>query len=180
MDVKPSEIEEVKVIGNIEGKPVKLIKTAGGFWMAIGAPRGKAKEEALAAGSHPAIVKYNVQKQHSDYQPVLEKSETEPETDVTGLSELLPKTSRDQGFDLYSLKKGNEINYVVTKFGSEAIAFRATIVDDAVVMAKANKPSQEPIQGLGAAITQALVRDAIDLKKSEIVHGSIKLKVKAK
>lgn len=180
MELKPSEIEEVKVIGSIEGKPVKLIRTAGGFWMAVGAPKGKSKEEALAAGSHSAIVKYNVQKQYQEYEPVLEKSESEIEPAVIGLSELLSKSARNKGYDLYSLKKNNEIDYVITKFGSETISFHATVTEDAIVLSKPNKTVNQLSKGfgIGSAVTQALVRDALDLNKSEIVHGSVRVRVK--
>ena len=50
MEIKPDEVEEIKVIGKLNGEDVKLIKTHGGFHVAMGKKDKKSyKAEALAA-----------------------------------------------------------------------------------------------------------------------------------
>ena len=75
MQLTPNEIDSVEDAGLLNGSKVKLIKTKGGFWIAVGRPQGKLQEEALAAGSHPAIVRYNLERQHPTFQPSMQKSE---------------------------------------------------------------------------------------------------------
>lgn len=61
MNITPNEISEIEEIGTMNGLPVKLLTTKGGFRIAVGRNQGKQVDEALAAGSHPAIVKYNLE-----------------------------------------------------------------------------------------------------------------------
>lgn len=116
MQITPNEIDTIEDAGVLDGSPVKLLRTKGGFWMAVGRPRGKFREEALAAGSHPAIVRYNLEKQHPGFQPSMMKSELLSEsTKVEKHSHFLPDALRKSGHDIYSVQSGDKIEFQITK-----------------------------------------------------------------
>lgn len=116
MQLTPNEISEIEDIGVLDGTPVKMLRTKGGFFMAIGKPRGKYREEALAAGSHPAIVKYNLEKQFPMYQPAMQKSELASEhSTVEKHSHFLSDSLRKSGHDVYSVQCGDKIEFQITK-----------------------------------------------------------------
>lgn len=178
MELKPNEIEEVENIGQLGGHPVKMVKTIGGFWIVVGRPKGKERDEALAAGSHPAIVKYNVEKQFSDFQPVLAKSEAESASNVTGFTELLPHDMRKSGYEMYSLSKGSEIDYILTKYGSEVHSFKATMSGESLKFTKAEKSLPESLRGFSRVVTAVATRHASQAGKKYVEHEDKKFCVK--
>jgi len=115
MQLTPNEIDRVEDAGMLDNNPVKLIRTKGGFWIAIGRKRNKANEEALAAGSHPAIVKYNLEKQFSSFQPAMTKSEHGMEPLVEKHSHFLNEDLRKSGHDIFSIQTGNVVEFQITK-----------------------------------------------------------------
>jgi hypothetical protein len=126
MQLTPNEIESVDDVGVLNGAPVKMIKTRGGFHIAVGRPRGKLQEEALAAGSHPAIVKFNLERQHPEFQPSMQKSElTGYEPTVESHSHFLSDSLRKSGHDLYSVQIGNEIEFQVTQANNKVYSVNA-------------------------------------------------------
>jgi len=117
MDIKPNEVEEVKVIGKLNGDDVKLVKTHGGFHIAMGKKDKKSnKAEALAAGSHQALVAYQVEKMHgNEFEPTIYKSEAEQLPKVEDKSDSLPDMAKNSGIELYVLSKFNHIDFVLCK-----------------------------------------------------------------
>jgi hypothetical protein len=125
MQIVPSEVESIDEIGELNGKPVKMARLKGGLCIAIGSQGGT--EEALAAGSHPAIVRYNVEKNFRGFQPYIMKSETE-DKEVREHSYMLAAEAQKNGYALYSLKKNSEIEFVLTKSGVERLRYGAEIL----------------------------------------------------
>ena len=41
------EVESIEDIGILDGKPVKLVKTKGGFYIGVAAARGRSQEEVI-------------------------------------------------------------------------------------------------------------------------------------
>ena len=116
MQIAPNEIESIEDVGMLNGAPVKILRTKGGFHIAVGRQNGKQIDEALAAGSHPAIVKYNLEKQYVGYQPSLMKSEgsLNPAI-VTKHSHYLSEDLKKSGHDVYSVQSGQNIEFQITK-----------------------------------------------------------------
>jgi hypothetical protein len=118
MQITPNEIASIEEAGTLNNAPVKLIRTKGGFWIAVGRPKGKFREEALAAGSHPAIVKFNLEKEHPDFQPSMMKSENFSDgLLVEKHSHFLSDDLRKSGYDIYSVQDGSLVNFHITKYG---------------------------------------------------------------
>jgi hypothetical protein len=179
MELKPSEIEAIEEIGELDGSPVKMIRTIGGFWIAVGKPKGKKDQEALGAGSHPAIVKYNVEKQFSAFQPTLAKSElTGSSESVTGYTELLPQEMRKNGYEMFSLTKSNEIEYVLTKHGAQVHVFKAEVQTDKIKFDKAAKPLPSNLKGFSKAATTVATHKAKELGKEFIEYDNVKFPIK--
>lgn len=116
MQITPNEIHSIEEAGTLDNSPVKMIRTKGGFWIAVGKPRGKFREEAIAAGSHPAIVKFNLEKQYPGFQPSMMKSEQfNDSTVVEKHTHFLPEELRKSGHDIYSVQDGDRVDFHVTK-----------------------------------------------------------------
>lgn len=171
MEIKPSEIEHVEQIGTLNGNPVRLLKTVGGFWICLGRPKSATREEALAAGSHPAIVKYNVEKQFSEFQPSLAKSETFSSSEkIVGFTELLPSTMRSRGYEMYSILDQNKADYVLTRYGSEVHSFSAEIDSDSFSFQKTESSLPNELAGFSEAVTFAVAQQAKSLEKDYVEY----------
>jgi len=119
MDIKPKEVESVKTIGNLFENDVKLVKTIGGFYLAIGKKKKNSrKTEALAAGSHQAIVAHQLCKEYgSDFQPAIFKSVQDQLERVEDKTNYLPRISIEKGVELYTLSKSNKFEFILCKRG---------------------------------------------------------------
>ena len=116
MQITPNEISSIEDAGILNGSPVKLIRTKGGFWIATGKPKGEYREKAIAAGSHPAIVRFNIEKQFPDFQPSMMKSENFSDTSVVEKhSHFLSDDLRKSGYDIFSIQDGDSVVFHVTK-----------------------------------------------------------------
>lgn len=176
MNLKPSEIESIDEIGEMDGYPVRLVKCIGGFFMAIGKNRS-GQDEALAGGSHAAIVKYTLEKKYSSFRPAMEKSEFSNNEKVIGMSELVPKEFRNKGYDLHTLKKNEETEYVFSKHGSEIVTFKSFPLDNKLVVCSPNKTVKPDESFVTASLVKAVVREANSLHKDIIAYREKLFKV---
>jgi hypothetical protein len=169
MEIKASELDtsEMENIGELDDSSVKLVRTLGGLYLAVGKPKGKKQDEVLAAGSHRAIVKYNVQKNFQSFRPVLEKSEGLKE-EVFGLSEKLPRTLRDKGYDLYRLEKSSSVEIHVTKHGID-IASLGLENKDSLLEVQLN--SGKIPEGVGKAIAESAAEFAVNNGLDSVRHA---------
>jgi hypothetical protein len=119
VQVNPEEIKEIKVIGRLFDNDVKLVKTIGGFLIAIGKKTKFSKSaEALAAGNHPAIVAHHIQKTFgSDFHPAMFKSEADRLESVEEKTNLLPSDAIQKGMKLFTLSKDHNYTVVLEKHG---------------------------------------------------------------
>jgi hypothetical protein len=154
MQLTPNEIDSVEEAGMLNQEPVKLIRTKGGFWIAVGRPKGKLTQEALCAGSHPAIVKYNLEKQYPEFQPSMMKSEFYAEnTQVEKHSHFLSDELRKSGHDIYSVQSGNEIEFQITKQNSAVHSVKGNLIDGSLVFTSMNI-DKKFTRGLAGATTE--------------------------
>jgi len=143
MQINPSEIDSVEEAGILDGSPVKLVKLKGGFWIGIGRPKGKMREEALSAGSHPAIVKYNIEKQHPNFQPSMMKSEFFADnTIVDRHSHFLSDDLRKSGHEIYSVQAGPKIDFHITKYGQNVATIESKINDKTLEIKQSVYPKE--------------------------------------
>lgn len=134
MKINPSEIDTIEEVGLLDGSPVKLIRLKGGFHIGIASIRGR-PEEAIAAGSHPAIVKFNIEKQYPQFQPSMMKSEEFSEfSSVERHSHFLSDDLRKSGHDIYSIQKGNSVDFFITKHNLNVATVNSNIVDGSMVI----------------------------------------------
>lgn len=157
MQITPNEIESIEDAGMMNGQAVKLLRTKGGFWIAVGTPNGKMREEALAAGSHPAIVKYNLEKQYPGFQPMMMKSEISMSPAVvTKHSHFLSEDLQKSGHDVYSVQSGTNIEFQVTKHDVKIGSVQATLEKDAIVV-NDMQVSKEFSHALAGATTEKAI-----------------------
>lgn len=154
MQITPNEIDTIEEAGILNSAPVKLIRTKGGFFIAVGNANGR--EEALAAGSHPAIVKYNLEKKFPGFQPSMMKSEQFAEAQVERHSHFLSDELRKSGHDVYSLQNGVSVEFHVTKHGSNIGKVDASIENNALVVKGMNVSKEFSRALAGATAEKAL------------------------
>lgn len=164
MKIGPNEIAHVEEAGMLDATPVKLIRTKGGFWVAVGKPKDRKTEEALAAGSHPAIVKYTLEKQYPTFQPVMMKSEGD-QPKVEQHSHFLNDDLRKSGHDIYSVQTGLKVEFHINKLGSEVAKVDAEINDGKLHIR--NLPKME--KGLGVGLAGAVAEKVLSCKLQRIV-----------
>ena len=138
MDILPNEVESVKTIGSLFGSDVKLVKTHGGYHIAIGKKKKKdSKSEALAAGSHEGIVAHQIAKEFgSDFEPALAKSENEALQKVEDKTQYLPREAISKGVELYTLSKNNHLEFILYRHGMTMGKYQAEAVGDILVIKK--------------------------------------------
>lgn len=166
MNITPNEIAHIEEAGSLDSSPVKMIKTKGGFWIAVAKPRGKSKEEAVAAGSHPAIVRYNLEKQFPDFQPSLMKSESYNDaTIVDKHSHFLSDELRKSGHDLYSGQEGTNVWFTVTQHNVEKHQISGFKRGSELIINNFTKTSEPYSRALAGAVTEkALAMNAKSVK----------------
>jgi hypothetical protein len=178
VNIKPSEIESIDDIGEMDGSPVKLVKCVGGFFMALGRRHGRNQDEALASGSHAAIVKYSLEKNFSTFRPAMEKSEFFDTERVTGLTELVPKALRNKGYELHALTKHEQTSYVITKYGSEIVNYKTFPMNKSLVVMDPSNTIKDEELPMTTAIIKAVTDEANQLGKESIVFKNRSFKVK--
>lgn len=157
MQITPEEIDTIEEAGMLDGSPVRLIRTKGGFWICVGKPKGKYKEEALAAGSHPAIVKYNVEKQHPNFQPALMKSENAADTSVVDKhSHFLSEELLKSGHDVFSVQNGPSIEFQVTKYNMKTASVIGILEKDVMILKNSDVPKEFAHAFAGATAEKAV------------------------
>ena len=152
-NIKPEEVESIKVIGELHGEDVKVIKTIGGFFCAVGRKsKSKKTVEPLAAGSHVALVAHQLDKQFkSEFRPAMFKSESEALPVVKEYTKKLPQELVDGGYELFTLTKNEKVNFVATKRGAEVLNFEGFVGVDGVELSKVN-----PVSNKGAKETSSI------------------------
>jgi hypothetical protein len=164
MNISPEEIDTIEEAGTLDNNPVKLIRTKGGFWIAVGQPKGKSRSEALGAGSHPAIVKYNIEKQYPTFQAHMMKSEFGQTETVEKHSHFLSEDLRKSGHDIYSVQNGPNIDFHVTKHNMKVSTINGSLLEDSLVISKLDLDKQFARAMAGAATEKALASGASKIK----------------
>ena len=167
MNITEKEIDNIEDVGTLHKNPVKMIRTKGGFWIAVGKPKGKYKDEALAAGSHPAVVKYNLEKQYPEFEPSLMKSEHLSDgTVVERHSHFLSDELRKSGYDLYSLQNGKTVEFQFTKHNLKVASIGSSLESEALVVEKLPAGFKKEFAN---PLASAVVEKAVACNKKKIV-----------
>jgi hypothetical protein len=169
MDIQPNEVESVKTIGNLHGDEVKIVKTFGGFFVAVGKKKKTAKKsEALAAGSHQALVAHQLSKEYgSDFEPAIFKSEQDQLEKVETKTEYLPAEMIAKGVELFTLSKGNKVEFVLYKHGITLGEYSGEIENKTLVIKQGGFTHKEAIvEGFktAKAMSRAVKDKVHDLK----------------
>jgi hypothetical protein len=166
MNISPEEIDSIEEAGFLDNSPVKLIRTKGGFYIAVGKPKGKNREEALSAGSHPAIVKFNIEKQYPSFMPNMMKSESAMPSVVEQHSHFLSDDLRKSGHDIYSVQSGPSIDFHVTKHNMKVSTIQGNLVEDVLVLSELSIDKK-----FARALAGATTEKALQSKASKIRVG---------
>lgn len=164
MNITPNEVDTVEDAGMLDGSPVKMLRTKGGFWMAIGKPRGRYKDEAIAAGSHPAIVRYQLEKQFPTFQPVLQKSENmEDLSKVEKHSHFLSDSLRKSGHDIFSIQTGDKVEFQITKQNMKVHSIESFVKNGALEFGKMSF-GKEFIRALAGATAEKALECGVKVR----------------
>lgn len=168
MDIQPNEINVIKTIGRLYGDDVKMVVTDGGYHIAIGKKKKTSKKsEALAAGSHAGLVSHQLSKEYgSDFEPAIFKSETEQLEKVESKTEYLPAEMIQKGIELFTLSKGNKIDFLLTKHNLTIGQYSAEIENKSLILKNGefNKEMITADKKTAAAMSRAIKDKVHDLK----------------
>mgnify|MGYP001586084261 CR=1 FL=1 len=169
MDIQPNEIKEIKTVGRLHGDDVKMVITDGGYHIAIGKKKKTSKKsEALAAGSHAGLVSHQLTKEFgADFEISIFKSEHEQLEKVEVKTEYLSSEMITKGIELFTLSKGNKINFVLYKHGLTLGEYEGEIEDKVLMIKKGGFNNKEAISETGktAKAMARAIRDKVhDLK----------------
>ena len=157
MKLNTNEIVSTEEIGILNGQPVKLLKTSGGFVIGMGAKTRGAAPVALSAGSHRDVVIYNIETQYSNFEPAMMKSaEFSEKVVVEKHSHFLPSDLRKSGHDIYSIQKGPIVNFHITKRDVNLVSTKAQIQNQTLVLADLTIP-KEFVSAMAAATAEKAV-----------------------
>ena len=159
MEIKPNEVEEVKVIGKLYGDDVKIVRTCGGFNVAMGKKEKKSrKADALAAGSHAALVSYQIEKMYGkDFEPCIYKSESEQPPKVEDKTEFLPDMMKNAGIEMYVVSNFNKLDFMVVKNGIELAKCETEYVgSDLIIKKQTQRESISPNKTLAKMFANVL------------------------
>lgn len=171
MQIKPEEVEEVKVIGRLYGDDVKMVKTKGGFHVAMGKKDlNSTKADALAAGSHGALVSYQLEKMHGhNFEPSIFKSEADQLPKVEEKTNTLPIEAQNAGIELFILNKSNNLDFVLCKHGLELAKYETEYTaDELVIKNHTFRPSLSPNKFVAEAISTVMDEKMKELKLKKV------------
>ena len=174
MEVLPHEVESVRTIGNLHGDEVKLVKTHGGFHIAIGKKtKNSRKAEALAAGSHIGIVAHQIAKQYNDaFQPAMFKSEQDQLEKCEENTGFLPPKHVDFGLELFTLNKGDNYDLILYKHGITLGKYETEVSGDKLLIKshqfKTHTPNEDIARAFAAMFDKIMKRH--NLKTIENKH----------
>lgn len=178
MDIKEQDIDTITVIGRLNNSDVKLIRTKGGFNIAMGSSRtGSANTEPLAVGSHSAIVMHNLGKKFQGFQPLIKKSEMEESIKVQEMSDLLGADLVSKGYDLYFLEKNHTMDMSLTYQNVEVASFALLIKNDELKVSNfkinESKRTKKENYDISKALQEGLSKKAkeLSLKINSTVLG---------
>ncbi len=107
LEISPADIAEIEECGELNGSPVKMIKTTGGYYIAIGKD-AKGKMKPIGTGPHKAICEFMIEKMNPGFRPLIVKNEGD-NPEVTDLTKNLDEDIIARGYNLYAVKE-NEYN----------------------------------------------------------------------
>jgi hypothetical protein len=171
MNLTEKDVSSIDEIGTLSGNKVKLLRTTGGFFIAIGRKRGSPSEEALGAGSHPAIVKYNLEKQYPEFQPSMMKSEGHIEPIVEQHSHFLGDDLRKSGHEIYSVQTGTEVEFHITKDKTAIATTNGLMGNSHLLINELNIPKEFAKAMAGATTEKALSSNVgLKLRSDDVLH----------
>lgn len=174
MEILPNEVESVQTVGSLFDDDVKIIKCIGGFHVAVGRRSKRHKTaEALAAGSHPALVTHQLHKQFgSDFQPAIMKNESEKLPSVEEKTIHLSSNHIQSGLELFTLQKDNNIQFIVSKHGVDVCKYEARVDGDKLLVHDKffNKNIMNPNRELANSIAKSMGDKLYELNLSTIEY----------
>lgn len=174
MEIRSEDVQEITVVGQLNGDDVKLIKTYGGLNVMVAKKdKNSKKPEAIAAASHRALAMHQMEKVFgSAFQPSMAKSENEQIEVVTefSVSEELKKNH----LEIFSLAKDNAVDFVVSRFGAIMCKYECEVVNGQMSLKRyGNHPKAKEFLGKNSASVSESVKNAI-LKYSEQIGIAFK------
>ena len=161
MDIHPNEIVSKELIGTLKDKPITMLRTRGGLYMATDG------SSVMAAGSHQAIVRHHMAKQHSEFKPALMKSASSLDNlSLISHSQFLSEDLKKSGYDIYSLQTGSYVNFHLTKHGMDIHVVNSTLKDNSLLVKTLPLESR-----FTKALSGAIAEKALMSKANKVTIG---------
>lgn len=185
--IRPEEIDFIEEIGDINGSPVKLIRVVGGFFAASGKSPNESRDSVLAAGSHPAIIKFELQKKYGkNFREHLNKSESKLEPIVFEKTNFLSSDLIKKGYSLYSMVAGSDVSIILSQYGNEVLKQDGLVKSESIEMLPMVsftdlKKSKEALDlQISKSLIMAMAGTAKELNKKNIEYPTAPSKIEIK
>lgn len=123
--IQPNEIENIEEIGQLQGNPIKLVKTIGGLFIATGKLPGRQNQEILASGSHKGIVKYSLEKKFAGTATFQLQKNMAAEAPIKDYTEKLPELMQKNGYELLTSRGATGLVAFLNKDGMDVSQYVA-------------------------------------------------------
>jgi hypothetical protein len=173
MEIKPEEVKEIKVIGRLNGDDVKVVQTTGGFNVAFGRKDANSKKsEALAGGSHIALVTHQVNKMYgNDFEPAILKSMQEQPHTLEDKTNYLPDMIKQAGIELFVISRFNNLEFIMCKDNIEIAKYETDYSDHNLnVKGYSFKNNLSPNKVVSSALAKAILEKMKELNLQQIVY----------
>lgn len=177
--LKPEEIDFIEEIGDINGIPVKMIRSIGGFFAASGRGPNDSKDTVLAAGSHGAIVKFELQKKFGkSFREHLNKSESTIQPIVFEKTNFLAPSLAKKGYSLYSMVTGSDVSMILSYYGDEILKQEGLVKSESLELkpqisfSNIEKSKEAEENQISKSIIMAFAETAKDLNKKNIEYAT--------
>ncbi len=176
LEISPADIAEIEECGELNGSPVKMIKTTGGYYIAIGKDK-KGKTKPVGTGPHKAICAFMVEKMNPGFRPLIAKNEGD-KPEVTDLTKNLEADRIAKGYTLHSIRE-NECNHqvVLSHHLAEVASAEVQISDGAAKMSAPVFNSDYRASGLRKSFYEGILSTAekegakkVSVKKEDGSH----------
>lgn len=138
MKISQNEIAGIELLGILDGQEIQLVRTKGGLHLAVGRDR-RGAETVLSAASHPAILSYNMEKNHPGFHSALLKSEKLDTGNADKHSHFLSDDLRKAGHDIYSVQTGDSVDFYVTHYDFKLEKASGEFKGDELVMSSIDR-----------------------------------------
>lgn len=154
--ISPKDIKSIEIVGTLNGKPVRHLRTKGGFNLFLGHEGPNKPETIIASASHRAIGLFQIEQRFPHFQPSLAKSESEDSIKVIDCTDQLKELPKKLGYKAHLLDNDGEIKLSLSKESCEVGSLTIHKSEGNLILSDLNLPKNEKNEFLKRELSTSL------------------------